>query len=120
MFFMKLLNADIPKICIENPRGYPMKFIRPKQIIHPWYFGDSDKKTTLLWLKGLTRLNGHPEISLNKTNLEPKPIFIDKSGKARYFTDAMPGHGEERRKARSKTFQGIANAMALQWGGDVR
>jgi len=115
-FFMKLWRAPIKKICIENPRGYAMKFIKPSQIVHPWYFGDPHKKTTCFWLKGLTRLNGKTEIAMNKIKYEPSPIYIDKSGKKRYFTDAMKGSGNSRQMNRSKTFPGIAKAMGLQWG----
>lgn len=113
-FFMKLLRAPIKKICIENPRGYPGNFIKPHQVIHPWYYGDGHKKLTCLWLKGLSRLNGSFEIAANKLHHEPQPIYTDLSGKKRYFTDAMGG-GKDRQKNRSKTFQGIADAMAAQW-----
>lgn len=117
-FFMKLYNAPIDKICIENPRGYPMKFIKPTQVIHPYYFGDEDKKTTCLWLKNLPPLlhSAHDTLFYEKTHTkEPEPRFIEKSGKKRYFTDAfLPG--KDRQKLRSKTFPGIARAMATTWG----
>jgi hypothetical protein len=118
-FFMKLWECRIDKICIENPRGYPMKFIPYSQMIHPYYFGDNDKKLTCLWLKNLDKLIWAKQDNLfgKKTaSLEPKPLFIDKSGKKRYFTDAKFGYNENTKKLRSKTFQGIANAMAKQWG----
>lgn len=117
-FFMSLLNAPIEKICVENPRGYPMKFVKPSQIVHPYYFGDSDKKTTCFWLKNLPKLvhiDGDDLFDKNTHADEPKPIFTDKSGKKRYFTDSL-SPGPNRWKIRSKTFQGIANAMASQWG----
>lgn len=119
-FFIKLWKVNIPRICIENPRGYAGKFIQPRQLIHPYYFGDSDKKLTHLWLKNLPRLQGLIEVAENKKKYEPEPIYIDKSGKKRYFTDAhsasAKGGQAERRKERSKTFPGIARAMAEQWG----
>jgi hypothetical protein len=118
-FFMKLYDAPIPKICIENPKGEPMTAFRsPDQIIQPYYFGDPQQKTTCLWLKNLPLLEhleqdtlfGEKQTHVNK----PKPVFCDKTtGHKRYFTDALSdgkGHG------RSRTFQGIANAMAEQWG----
>jgi len=55
-FFMKLWNAPIDKICLENPRGFIMKALKPSQMIHPYYFGDEEKKTTCLWLKNLPLL----------------------------------------------------------------
>ena len=113
-FFFKLYRAPIDKICIENPRGYVERFIKPTQKIHPFYFGDPHKKLTCLWIKGLPRLNGNPDVALNFSKHEPKPIYIDKSGKKRYFCDSIKGKGGGH--ARSKTFSGIAKAMAEQWG----
>ena len=56
-FFMKLVNALIPKICVENPVGWPnQKYRRPDQIIHPYYFGERQLKRTCLWLKGLPKI----------------------------------------------------------------
>lgn len=117
-FFYKLWRAPIKKICIENPRGFFNQIIKPAQEIHPFYFGDPHKKATCLWLKGLSRLNGNIEVAMDRAKFEPEPIFIDNSGKKRYFTDAIRSTGgkEGRRKARSKTFEGIAKAMAEQWG----
>jgi len=114
-FFLKLWRAPIKSICIENPRGYMSKFIKPKQVIQPWYFGDQHLKATCLWLKNLPRLNGKIDIAINKHIHRPKPIYIDKSGKKRYFTDSMKGSGTDRQENRSKTFPGIAKAMAQQW-----
>lgn len=121
-FFTKLWEASIPKICLENPRGFPMQTIKPTQMIHPWYFGDEHKKLTCLWLKGLSRLNGSFEIAMNKSKYEPKPLYVHerkpsanyKGGelKARHFTDYVSRYA----KIRSKTFPGIARAMAEQWG----
>jgi hypothetical protein len=117
-FFMELYNAPIAKICIENPRGYAGNFIKPTQTIHPYWFGEEHKKLTCLWLKNLKPLQHFKETDLFAQRTwsdEPQPIYVDKSGKARYFTDAMPRKADRAHK-RSVTFQGIANAMAEQWG----
>jgi hypothetical protein len=112
-FFMKLYNADIPKICVENPTPSSI-FGLPKhtQVIQPYQFGDKAQKKTLLWLKNLPMLR--------PTNVVDKgEMVIYKSGKkkAKWFMDAAHNASkEERAKIRSKTFQGIANAMASQWG----
>lgn len=102
-FFMKMLNSGIQKVCIENP--VPSKiFELPEytQIIHPYYFGERYKKRTCLWLKGL------PE--LVPTKIHKYPISTNASI---WFNNGM---GEERQKRRAKTFKGIAQAMADQWG----
>jgi len=122
-FFMYLMNAPIPKICIENPVGYPSKvFRKPDQIIQPYYFGDRLLKRTCLWLKGLPPLIWAKEDELfwKKTATDyPEPEYYQKTGKQkgrkRYYIDAMKG-GKDRAKNRSRFFPGIANAMAEQWG----
>lgn len=120
-FFLKLWRAPIEFICLENPIGFMSSIgLKPTQIIEPWYFGDPHKKRTGLWLKGLPKLTYILENNLFEPVTscdEPEPIFIDNSGKPRYFTEAIKGHGgyEGRKKARSKTFQGIAKSMAEQW-----
>lgn len=118
IFFMSFANADCDKIVIENPVGYMNKnYRKPDQIIHPYYFGDNAKKRTCLWIKGLDKLK--------YTNVlpEPSPMYIcegEKSkGKKIGWCEGMrgiKGGQEERAKARSKTFPGIAKAMAEQWG----
>ena len=117
-FFMLFANADCEKIAIENPVGYMNTMYRkPDQIIHPYYFGDDAKKRTCLWLKGL------PKLVKTSLALEPPPMYICKgklcNGKKIGWTEGMrgiKGGQEERAKARSKTFPGIAAAMAEQWG----
>lgn len=118
-FFLELVNAPIPKIAIENPRGYPYKAFRsPDQEIHPWMFGEPQMKRTALWLKGLPKLLWYPVDSLWATACEkPAPIQVDSAkshrpGKARYFVDITRDP-----LARSRTFESIARAMASQWGG---
>jgi hypothetical protein len=102
-FFMKLYNADCPKICVENPVSSTI-YNMPKhtQEIQPYYFGHPFKKKTRLWLKGLE--------PLKPTNI----VNVSESTKiaGNWFNKG----GKERQKNRSKTFEGIAKAMAEQWG----
>ena len=109
-FFMKLANAPVGKIAIENPIGImSTKYHKPDQIIQPYQFGEPVKKSTCLWLKGLPLLKPtkiiEPEITTLKTG-------------ARFSTwdYKISMNHKERAKLRSKTFQGIADAMAEQWG----
>ena len=105
-FFMKMINANIPKIAVENPVGIMSSIYRkPDQIIQPWQFGDQAQKTTCLWLKGLPLLK--------HTNIVDKgEFYISPSGKKlpKWYSD------NKYAKVRSKTFQGIADAMSEQWG----
>lgn len=111
-FFMKLANADIDRICIENPVGImSTKFRKPDQVIQPYQFGHVEAKRTCLWLKNLPLLN--------PTSLKKPEYVVSKSGKraSKFYYDSW-GWGvskEERTRLRSKTFQGIADAMANQW-----
>ena len=106
-FVRRLMNADIPKIAIENPIGVISSAIRkPDQIIQPFQFGHPESKSTCLWLKGLPKLI--------PTNILTKPD--------RGFWDNQTKSGQnkltpspDRWKLRSKTYLGIANAMAAQW-----
>lgn len=119
-FFMDLYDAPIKKIAIENPVGWPNTvFRKPDQIIKPYYYGESEQKNICLWLRGLPLLEHHKEDNLfaKKTHVpKPEPKYIDKSGKPRYFTDAISGLGKNAKKDRSRFFHGIASAMADQWG----
>lgn len=120
-FFLDLYVADIPKIAVENPVGYVNTIWRkPDQIIHPYYFGDPFQKRTCLWLKNL------PPLDYSKTKLpKPEPVYICKGekrkGKAINWVEGIGGSSKDnpRWKIRSTTFQGIADAMAEQWGGTV-
>lgn len=102
-FFMKLYNADCPKICVENPVSSKI-FNMPKhtQEIQPYYFGHPFKKKTRLWLKGLE--------PLKPTNI------VEASESTKIAGNWFNKGGKERQKNRSKTFEGIAKAMAEQWG----
>lgn len=114
-FFIKLYNLPIDKIVLENPVGYiNTNFMKPSQIIHPYYFAEPYKKRTCLWIKGLPNLTYKEE---NKLNFSP-PIGILKTiGKLLNWCDTVSSSKEMPRwKVRSRTFQSIANAMAEQWG----
>lgn len=110
-FFMKFANADCEKIVIENPVCVmSSRWRKPDQYIEPYFFGDPEKKKTGLWLKNLKKLV--------PTEIVKPEIVICKSGKRepRWHMETMNLPKEERSKARSKTFAGIAKAMAEQWG----
>lgn len=116
LFFMDMYNALSEKVCVENPVGcMNTRFRKPDQIIHPYYFGEDVQKRTCLWLRGLPKLI-HPD---PKTLQKPPPLYICKGpkskGKAIGWCEGMSGV-KDRAKARSKTFQSIADAMAQQWG----
>lgn len=108
-FFMALANADVPRICIENPVGImSTRWRKPDQIIQPWEHGHEATKTTCLWLKNLPLLQ--PTIVVGKGRRH-----ITKSGRSLPEWYNLPP-STDRWKIRSATFQGIAQAMALQWG----
>lgn len=113
-FFMECVNAPIPHIAIENPVGYMNTIYRePEQVIQPYFFGHPVKKTTCIWLKNLPLLQ--------PTNMlpEPEPIKICASGKNKgknvHWCESQGGTREQKTRNRSRTFQGIAAAMAEQW-----
>ena len=111
-FFMDIANADCDKIAIENPVGVmSSQWRKPDQYIEPYMFGDSEKKKTGLWLKGLPLLK--------PTNIVEPVIIHCKSGanEPRWHMETMRLPREERSRLRSQTFIGIAKAMANQWGG---
>lgn len=113
-FFMAFVHADCEKIAIENPIGVmSTEYRKPNQIIHPYMFGNPERKGTCLWLKGL------PE--LEATNIVEPNIITYKNGKGTdspWHMNTMGLPKEERAKMRSKTFPGIAKAMAEQWAGE--
>jgi len=120
-FFLKLANVDIKHIALENPVGIMSKLYRkPDQIIQPYFFGDEAQKTTCLWLKNLPKLKHFDKVDLfnNKiTHTKPQGNIIFKNGKMYSFaSNKWYKNKEVRSKARSKTFPGIAKAMAEQWG----
>ena len=98
-FVRALMNAPIPRICIENPISKISTAIRkPDQIIQPWMFGHGETKSTCLWLKNLPKL-------------VPTNIVDGREPKVHHMAPSP-----DRWKERSRTYQGIANAMAEQWG----
>ena len=120
-FFMKIVNAPIEKIVVENPIGIMSKIYRkPDQIIHPYYFGDEAQKSTCLWLKNLHPLFhcAEDDLFFKKTHVGKGEDVVFKSGckMPKWYADAWKLGPEERAKLRSKTFPGIAAAMADQWG----
>lgn len=117
-FFLDLANCGIERIAIENPIGIMSRlYKKPSQIIHPYYFGDPEPKSTCLWLKNLPKLIHNESVTLFDevvTHVEPNYIYSKKTGKK--FSKIHWGWGKDRAKQRSKTFPGIASAMANQWG----
>lgn len=113
-FFMKFVNADCDKIAIENPVGVMSKHYRKAdQYFHPLHFGHPTKKLTGLWLKGLPKLK--------PTKIVEQEFHTSSTGRKwdKWFWDSsMIQNHEERSRFRSKTFKGIAEAMAEQWGND--
>lgn len=111
-FFLTLANADILKIAIENPVGIMLHhYKKHSQVIHPWQFGHSVSKSTCLWLKNLP--------CLVPTNVVSKGEFVTLPNGQRmpkWYYEASKLNPKERAKVRSTTFQGIADAMAAQWG----
>jgi hypothetical protein len=103
-FFMQFYNADCPRIAVENPVSSKIYEMPPHtQEVQPYYFGHPVTKKTRLWIKGLPLLQP-TNIVEPKTNCHEANNWFSKGGK-------------ERQKNRSKTFEGLAKAMAEQWGG---
>jgi len=110
-FFMMFANHSCPKIVIENPIGIMSShFRKPDQIIHPWMFGDSVSKKTCLWLKGVPKL-----IQTHTTDNSIKVAYSDKKMDSWMYNIRKNWYKMDKREI-SKTFQGIADAMADQWG----
>ncbi len=110
-FFMRFIEADCKKIAVENPIGFMSTFYKkPSQIIQPFQFGHTERKSTCLWLKGLPKLK--------PTDIVEPVIIRHKSGRtdSLWHFNTISLSPAERAKERSKTFPGIARAMAEQWG----
>lgn len=109
-FFKRLWESDIPKIAVENPimHKYAKEIIgaTQDQIVHPWMFGHPEQKATCLWLKNLPELHETDNVKEEMNQL---------SDKERQRLHYLPP-SKDRWKIRSKTYQGIAEAMAEQWG----
>ena len=116
-FVQRLMDAPIDKIAIENPVSVISSHIRkPDQIVHPWMFGDKASKSTCFWLKNLPKLE--------PTDIVEKGEFIEfiskkgiKKRQPKWYFDALKEAKTpaERRTLRSKTFKGMAQAIAKQW-----
>lgn len=118
-FFMKIANANINRIAIENPIGIMSSIYRkPDQIIQPYYFGDTERKATCLWLKNLPKLRHVKENNLfeARTHVQPEIIY-HKSGRtdSKFHFESLKLPKYLRSEVRSKTFEGIANAIVNQW-----
>lgn len=112
-FFMQFTRVQCSMVAIENPIGIMSSVYRkPTQIIQPWEHGHKTTKATCLWLKGLPRLKPTKIVSQGE-------VWTSRSGTqmSRWFYETSLLPLTERGKARSKTFPGIADAMAEQWGG---
>ena len=106
-FFLKLAEAAVSKIAVENPVSMMATLWRkPDCVIHPWQFGHAEEKATCLWLKGLPPLR-------ETDNVRSEFLLLPKSQRNRLH---WLSPSADRAKIRSKTFPGIARAMAEQWG----
>lgn len=112
-FVLAIANAKCPRIAIENPVGILSTIWRkPDQIIEPFHFGEAERKRTCLWLKGLPLLT-----PTDIVEVKPSGYAIRKSGPKAGKKYYYYYHQSKNAHERSRTFQGIANAMAAQWGG---
>ena len=111
-FFMAIAEADCEHIAIENPVGImSSRWRKSDQIIEPWQFGDPYEKKTCLWLKGVPKLR-----PTNIVEVPPRKTFASGKSMPTWYAEAWRMPKTERAKIRSKTFPGIAKAMAEQWG----
>lgn len=103
-FFMACYNANADYVAVENPIGIMSStFRKPDQIVQPWMFGHPETKATCFWLRGLPKLSPTSIVELSPNKAERHRLLY------------LPP-SEDRWKIRSKTFKGIADAMAAQWG----
>jgi site-specific DNA-cytosine methylase len=111
-FFNLFTNLDCPKVAIENPVGImSTQYRKPDQIIQPYYFGDEYRKSTCLWLKGLPKLQ-----PTNLVGMGEQVTYKSGTTMPKWYAEAWKLSPAERSRVRSKTFPGIAKAMATQWG----
>ena len=114
-FVKKLYNSHIPMVAIENPVGLlGTKWKKADQIIQPWMFGDEATKTTCLWIKNLP-----PLMPTQIVGKGERTVFASGKSHPKWYADALANAKtkQERQTLRSKTFPGIAKAIAEQWGG---
>lgn len=106
-FFMEMINAPIPKIAVENPKGVmSTRYRKPDQIVQPWMFGHPETKGICLWLKNLPLL-------VETNNVRFDMLLLPKAQRNRVH---WMGPSKDRWKARSMSYSGVASAMAQQWG----
>ena len=110
-FFNMFLDLRVPKLCVENPimHKYGKERIggrQQSQVVQPWMFGHMEQKATCLWLRGLPKLQPTNDVKQEMMKLDPSE---------RQRLHYLPP-SKDRWKLRSKTYQGIADAMAAQWG----
>lgn len=106
-FVRRILDAPVPRIALENPISIISSKIRkPDQIVHPWWFGHMEQKATCLWLKGLPLLT-------KTNNVYDAMMALPRKERERVH---FMSPGPDRWKERSRTYQGLADAMAAQWG----
>ncbi len=106
-FFKQLWSLDIEYICLENPIPHKYGQLPPyTQIVQPWMFGHTERKATCLWLKGLPKLK-------ETNNVREEMLKLPKAQQQRIH---YMSPGPQRAEKRSKTFSGLAEAMATQWG----
>jgi site-specific DNA-cytosine methylase len=121
-FVKRLYYCNIKRVAIENPVGKLSSiWMKPTQIIQPYFFGDEAQKTTCLWLKKLPQLihNKQPNLFDHKvTHCGKGEMVTTSTGKtfSKWYWETSKAKGKERQIMRSKTFPGIARAMAEQWG----
>lgn len=112
-FFNIFTRIDCPKVAIENPIGVmSTRYRKPDQIIQPYQFGEPERKSTCLWLKGLPKLQPTEIVEPNIVKYKSR-----KGTDSKWHMETINLPQKERQKLRSKTFEGIAKAMAEQWGG---
>ena len=121
-FAKSLYYSDINMVALENPVGkLSSLWMKPTQIIQPYFFGDEAQKTTCLWLKNLPPLYHNKTATLfdeEATHCGKGEMVTTSTGKtfSKWYWETSKGKGKERQIMRSKTFPGIAKQMALQWG----
>ena len=116
-FFLKFTRIDCEYVAIENPIGIMSRlYKKPSQIVQPFFFGDRARKSTCWWLKGLPRLVPDKMVD------EGDSFYWGDSGKRqpKWYREAWNLPPKERAKARSKTFPGMARAIAEQWGNYLK
>lgn len=118
---MRFANADCPRVAIENPIGImSSRYRKPDQIIQPYQFGDRARKSTCLWLKGLPKLEPTNIVDPGEIMQGGDSVGASANWARNENGKILPWNDPRTAKARSKTFPGIARAMAEQWAGEMK